>query len=47
MMSHVKVRSSTTYHILLAEFGEIPHRSMYFKLPWVFNNGLLTYPPLG
>ena len=23
MMSHVKVRSSTTYHILLAKFGEL------------------------
>ena len=24
MMSHVKVHSSTTYHILLAKFGELP-----------------------
>ena len=24
MMSHIKVRSLTTYHILLAQFGEVP-----------------------
>ena len=24
VISHIKVRSLTTYHILLAEFGELP-----------------------
>ena len=26
MMSHIKVRSSTTYNILLAEFEELPRK---------------------
>ena len=32
MMSHVKVCSSTTYHILLAEFGELPIELYALKL---------------
>ena len=33
MRSHVKVHSSTTYHILLAEFGELPIELYALKLP--------------
>jgi len=32
VMSHIKVRSSTTYQILLAEFGEIPIELYTLKL---------------
>ena len=32
MMSHIKVRSSTTYHILLAEFEELLIESYALKL---------------
>jgi hypothetical protein len=36
MMSHVKVRSLTAYHILLAEFGEFPIKLYNFKLTMGF-----------
>ena len=32
MMCHVKVRSSTTYHNLFAEFGELPIELYALKL---------------
>ena len=32
VIPHVKVRSSTTYHILLAKFGELPIESYSLKL---------------
>ena len=32
MMSHIKVRSSTTYYILLVEFGELPIELYALKL---------------
>jgi hypothetical protein len=32
VMSHVKVRSLTTYHILMAEFGELPIEFHALKL---------------
>ena len=47
MLSHVKVHSLTTYHIVLAKFGELPIKLYIFMLMWVFNTGLPTYPPLG
>jgi hypothetical protein len=36
MMSHGKVRSSTTYHILLAEFEEFPIELHALKLNMSF-----------
>lgn len=36
LMSHVKVRSLTTYHILLAEFGERPIQLYALKLTMGF-----------
>jgi hypothetical protein len=50
MMSHVKVHSPTTYHILMAKFKELPMDLCALKLTkllWAFNNGSPTYPPLG
>ena len=45
MMSHVKVCSSTTYHILLAEFGEL-HVELYaLKLTMGFQQWLAHLPP--
>ena len=44
MMSHVKVHSSTTYHILLVDFGELPTKliktNAHFVLeyPLVYNS---------
>ena len=29
MMSHIKVRHLTTYHILLVEFRELPYLELY------------------
>ena len=43
-MSHVKVRSSTTYPILLAKFEEFPIELYALKLAMGFNNDLPTYP---
>ena len=47
MMSHVTVRSLNSYHILLAEFEELPINYMLSSLLWAFNHGSPTYPPLG
>jgi len=44
MMSHVKVRSSTTYHILLAEFGELPMELYALKLTMGFQQRLAHLP---
>ena len=46
MMSHVKVCSSTTYHIILAKFGELPMEIYALKLQHALNNGSPTYPLL-
>ena len=47
MMSHIKVSSWTTYHILLAEFGEVPMESYALKLIMSFQQWLAHLPPLG
>ena len=47
MMSHIRVRSTTTCHILLAELGEILIELCALKLTMGFNNGSPAYPPLG
>ena len=44
MMSRVKVRSSTTYHILLAEFGELPMELYALKLTMGFQQRLAHLP---
>ena len=36
MMPHIKVRPSKTYHILLAEFGELPMELHALKLTLTF-----------
>ena len=46
MMSHVKVRTSTTHHILLAKFQELPIEIYALKLTIGFQHGSLIYPPL-
>ena len=40
MMTHVKVRPSTTYHMLLAVFGEIPIELHTLKLTMGFQQRL-------
>jgi hypothetical protein len=47
MMSHVKVRSLITYHILSTAFGELPMEFYDLKLTMGFNNNLFACPPLG
>jgi hypothetical protein len=47
MMFHVKVRSLTTYHILLAEFGERPIELHALKLTICFQQQLAHISPLG
>ena len=44
MMSHVKVRSSTTYHILLAEFGELRMQLYALKPTTTFEQWLAHLP---
>ena len=44
MMSHVKVWSWTTYHMLLAEFGELPLELYALKLTTGFQQQL-AHPP--
>jgi hypothetical protein len=44
MMSHVKVRSSTTYYILLAIFGELFIELYNFKLTMGFQQWLARLP---
>ena len=44
MMSHVKVRSLTTYHILLAEFGELRMELFAPKLTMSFQEWLAHLP---
>ena len=39
MMSHVKMRSQTTYHMLLTTFGELTMELDTLKLTLDFNNG--------
>ena len=46
MMSHVKVRSSTTYLSMLAKFGEFPMELYALMLTLGFQQQLATYPPL-
>jgi len=45
MMSHVKVCSSTTYHILLAKFGELPIELYTLKLTMGFQQQLAHLSP--
>jgi len=45
MMSHVKVHSSTTYHILLAKFGETPIELQALKLTLGFQKWLAHLSP--
>jgi hypothetical protein len=45
MMSHVKVNSLTTYHILLTEFGELPIESYVIKLSMGFQQRLAYLSP--
>jgi hypothetical protein len=45
VMSHIKVRSSTTYQILLAEFGEIPIELYTLKLIMGFQQQLTHLSP--
>ena len=47
MMSHVKVRSSTTYHILPAEFGELSIELYGLKVTMGFQQWLAHLSPLG
>ena len=44
MMSNIKVHPSTTYHILLAEFGELPMQLYALKLTLSFQQWL-AHPP--
>lgn len=46
-MSHVEMRSSITYHILLAEFKVLSMELALSNVLWASNNGSPTYPPLG
>ena len=45
MMSHVNMRSSTTYHILLAEFGELPIELYTLELTMGFQQRLAHLSP--
>jgi hypothetical protein len=45
MMSHVKVCSSTTYHILPAEVGELPIELYTLKLTMGFQQPLTHLSP--
>ena len=45
MMSHVKVHSSTTYHISLVEFGKLPIELYSLKLTMGFQQRLVHLPP--
>jgi hypothetical protein len=47
MMSHVKVCSPTTYHILLAKFGGIPIELYALNLTMGFQQWLAHQSPLG
>ena len=47
MMSHIKVRSSTTYHILLVEFREPPIELNTLKLIMGFQQQLTHLLPFG
>ena len=47
MISHVKVRCLTTYHILLAEFEELPINLHALKLAMGFQQRLAHLSPLG
>ena len=40
IMSHIKVHSSITYHILLAEFGELPMELYALNLTMSFQQRL-------
>ena len=44
MMSHVKVCSLTTYHILLVEFGELPMELYALKLTISFQQEVAHLP---
>ena len=45
MMCHVKVRSSTIYHILLAKFGELPIELYTHKLTMGFQQWFAHLSP--
>ena len=47
MMPHVKVHSLTTYHILLAKFGQLPIELYALKLIMGFQGWLAHLSPLG
>ena len=47
MMSHVKVLSLITYHILLAKFGKLPIELYTLKLTMSFQQWLAHLFPLG
>ena len=42
MMSHIKVRSSTTYHILWVEFGDLSIELYALRLTMGFQQNLAT-----
>ena len=44
-VSHVKVHSSTTYHIMLSEFGEVPIELYILKLTMGFQQRLAYLSP--
>ena len=44
MISHIKVHPSTTYHILLAKFGELPNILYALKLTLSFQQWLAHLP---
>ena len=46
VMCHIKVRSSTTYHILLAKFGELPPELHILKLTSDFQQSTMARPPI-
>jgi hypothetical protein len=45
MVSHIKVHSSTTYHILLARSGELPNELNALKLTMGFQQRLAHLAP--
>ena len=47
MMPHIKVRSSTTYYLLLAGFGELCIQLYDLKLTMSFHQWLAHIPPFG
>ena len=48
MISHIKVRSSTTYQMLLAIFGELLVEFYALEANYMFSTvALPTYPPFG